>query len=394
MTYKTIKTALFIIYILFIESIAYAQFATYKDFNYQYTPHKKSYKLISPIYVNRIEGITPFIGFSKAFFYLYNTSIYGTTGYGFTDNQWKYSIGIEKILYNKNRLLLNGEYFNTTATNDDWKLTLFENSLAYFFFREDFFDYYWKKGFRLFADQLLFQKHHIRIEYSQYDYKDIGASTGFAKSLFTNKKVPINPHITEGDETSVKIYIYINNMEERNRFLGELGWHITCVYEKTMDDFKTDGIFLSGNYSRLLHNIHKAHLTILAGSRTGKPEPQHLISFGGIGSLTAFPDRFKHSQHCICSRIEYDFSNDIFIRTRLIRYSNLENLAIRFFIEPGNAWSSADNDNYFFNGISRISLLTDVGISVLMRDVFRFDLSRQLSHGFNNWRITMRLNKK
>lgn len=71
---------------------------------------------------------------------------HGMIGYSFGQEEWQYTLGLEKFLGRKKHIIIGGEYHNATSTNDHWRVGMMETSLTSFFGGYDYLDYYKQTG--------------------------------------------------------------------------------------------------------------------------------------------------------------------------------------------------------------------------------------------------------
>ena len=338
-----------------------------------------------PIY-NRVEGVVPHLGFifnpkpSWAF------SVVSQVSYGTKSDNWRYKVGLEKRFFDTNRLIARMETFDETYSNDFWLIGKIENSIAGLLLREDFCDYYRRKGWRIFADQKFFRHHLIRLTFSQYRNLDMTTRSNFAGSLLGDgKKFRPNPPVIEGFENSINLSLYVDTRD--NPFIPNAGVFLTVFLEKTFGDFNTQGIFVDGRLYMPTWGNQRLVCRQMIGVRRGDEIPQYSLHLGGIGSMRAYPDRCRAGRYFALFRTYYLCGGDFF-KSLTGRYlSFMEATSLGFFFELGDAWTP-ERVSVFSN----IELLADAGVSLLLLDgLFRIDLAWKIDKTDNGWRLTCRL---
>jgi len=389
-----LTTFIFIIYFLCFTDCIFAQFG-YKEIDDDPIAEYQTIEFFSNTYYNRVEGIVLHGGLflNKIRFWPIITFFQGAYGTKYKNVQ--YDIGVQRWLFlDSKRLLLRINYYRETVTNDDWKIGKIENSYAGVLLREDFYNHFTRKGWRIIADQSIIKNNLIRIEFSRYDYISMPVNTNFAGTIFGgNKKFRLNPAIPEGTENSLKLLFLIDSRD--NIFFPTHGLYLEGSFEKTFADFLTNGLFLKASYFLPVFHKQKLVFSGMLGSRTGSIAPQHLISIGGIGSLRAFPDYYRLGQNFIFTRVIYHFDGAIINLLPLKRVPTSDATSIALFFECGDAWYNSQNKKSLFDGFTKADIISNAGISLLLADgILRFDFARQILKGHKNWRITFRLFNK
>ena len=387
---KRVILNIFIIFIICFAEYVCAQFG-YKKVDDDPIAEFQKIDFYSKSYYNRVEGIVLHGGIflNKARVWPFITCFQGAFG---TKNQKvQYDISVQRWLFSTTRqLLLKMDCFQRTVTNDDWKIGKIENSYAGVLLREDFYDHFTRKGWRILAEQSISSNNRVRIEFSGYDYISMPVNTNFAGSIFGgHKKFRRNPKIPEGYENSIKVSFMIDS--RNNLFFPTEGVYLEGTLEKTFADFNTNGLFLKTCFFLPVIYKNKFIITGMLGLRSGSTAPQHLIPIGGIGSLRAFPDYYRHGQNFLFARIIYHFGGSIINLQPLKKVPTSDATSLALFFECGDAWNFKHKTS-LLDGITNTDIVYDAGISLLLADgIFRVDFARQIFKGNNNWRITFRL---
>ncbi len=371
---------------------ARAQFGYKKLDDDPYSEYKRINLWSHPHY-NRVEGATLHGGMLVKLVSAQSIGIICETKYGTKNGDLRYEASLDKRFFRNDRLILRAMIFDETATNDSWQVGVNENTLAGVFLREDFRDYYDRRGWRIFADEKFQDYHFFRFEYAQYEYGSMATRTNFAGSFFGGNKIyRVNPSIKEGRERSFKFSLAMDHRD--NMYSPDQGWEFHAVLQKTLGDFNTNGIFLDWTHYIPTWAHQKFVLRGLLGVRSGTMGEQHLMSIGGVGSLRAFRDHLRTGQNFAMLNAVYFFGGDILQNSPLRNFPMMDSTYLGFFYQIGDAWNNEDLQNFALN-FNQARWLSDAGVSLLIMDgLVRFDFARQIKGGTGKWRLTCRLFNK
>lgn len=341
---------------------------------------------------NRVEGLFLHVG---AMFKLSGRHQWAATmqaGYGIENQTFRYDAALEKRFFAQDkRLIVRGHIFEETASNQDWMVSEFENSLACFFMREDFKNYFGKRGWMVLGDQKFSESLLLRLSYSRHRYLDMGESNDFAWTLWkSDKNFRSNPAIVAGVESDVRLGLYLDKRD--NPYFPVSGNLLEIVFSNTFEDFETQGLFITHYYYLPAFSQQRLVFKSMFGLRAKNLASQYLLNIGGLGSLRAFSEYERIGQNMVLVSGNYLFGGDIVQKLGLTRIPLLEAASFGVFVECGDAWNVSAPKKNIFSGLSGIDLLVDAGVSFLVLDGFiRFDFARELRGGNGDWRITLRL---
>ncbi|MDZ7385778.1 MAG: outer membrane protein assembly factor [candidate division KSB1 bacterium] len=312
-------------------------------------------------------------------------------GYGFHNKRWRYSLGVHQGLFRGEQLTLGAVFFDETASNDGWRLRQVENSLAALLLKEDFMDYFGRTGWQIFLDERLEGRHTARVVYASYRYQDMGADEGLAGALFGGKKqFRANPHIVEGHEQSVRLIIELDWRD--SSLLPFEGTLVQAIYEKTWQDFTSDGLFVTVTHFRPTFAEQRFVVRAMVGARARSLAPQHLLALGGVGSLRGFRQNSQTGQNLVLLNAAYYFGGDILRVFSPGRRGGHDRVSLGLFCDAGSAWAVERVKKSLFSELDGYHVLADAGVSVLVGDgVGRVDFAKQVHGGDGSWRITLRL---
>ena len=404
-----------LVLLLVLTQSAVAQFKLERvpnNFGYD-LPQK--FSLSTNTHFNRVEGFTPNLGLkyqphpeAKTGFAA-GLSLYGDFGYGFKNEKEKrprWNLGLQKDFATPNRLTFGLEYFNKVETNDRWIVSEFENSLAGIFQHEDFMDFYSRKGGRGFLDYGLAEVHTLRLEVSRHRYESLRRNANW--SLFGgNKTYPLNPRphrgvvygIGAGDELSVKLVSALDWRD--NPVFPNVGWLIENTFERTGNDFSTNGVFLTVKRYQPTLDDQKLVGKFMFGSRTGSFAYQHLLALGGLTSLRGYNEKEFLGNRLLFANVNYVIGQRAF--GGLLQKFPLINklpfwqlISLGVFAETGYAWFADPRDPdaglFDFGQFGFNDLRSDVGFSLLVTEgILRVDFAKRTDRGADDWRVTFRI---
>jgi len=342
---------------------------------------------------NRVEGLFLGAGVRYTPEALYDITFHTNAGYGLSSEEWRYRAGLYKDLFEFSKLRLGAEVFHNTATNDSWRIGSIENSLAGFFFNEDFMDYFSQKGFKayirkIFADNQL----QLSFEIAHYDYESMERVTHWSL-FYKDRDFHENPFVAEGTETSTKFTFSYDRRD--NPIFPLSGWMLDGVYENTTGDFDTDGLFLTLKNYFTSFGAQRIRTRTMFGTRLGDITEQHTMDLGGLGSLPGFRDKeLQNGNRFFMFNFHYLFSGDLLQRLPLTFIPLYEAASCGLFMDSG--WLRLENDKFdSFKGFEKMSIhdmRTDVGISFsLSEDMLHIKAARRTDRGTDAWRFLMRL---
>jgi len=318
-------------------------------------------------------------------------------GYGFSNKAGRYLLGLRKDLGETNKSRFGLKIFRQTASQDNWTISDMENSLAALLFREDFKDYFEKRGVTGFFRQDFAGRHAAGFELSSYQYTSMRKKTNW--SLFGgDKRFRPNPGVAPGREVGLKLLLQLDWRDSPVFPLN--GWYIEGIYETTGGplfggDFTTDGLFLTIKRYQSTFGSQRLIARGMLGTRKGSLYKQHIINLGGIGTLRGFRDKDFIGNRMVMLNVNYLEGGDLLRRIPLHFIPFWDVLSLGLFGEAGWAWT-VDRDRALFNGFNRwAELKSDVGISlVLSEGILRVDWARRLDRSRDPWRVTVRLLEK
>ena len=363
---------------------------------------------------NRVEGLFANVGVKFRPESVSGLQFYGDLGLGFWNDsgkRFRYTAGVRKDFFDFKRLTVGAEYFRKLASNDNWLISDVENSLASLFLRNDHKDHFGKQGLRLYVDHKFLEIHTLRFEVARqtYDALERNIDWSLFKGDFSENPKRLDSFVAEGDETNLR---FIAALDWRDNPIFPLtGWYLEGIYEHTVGDFDTDGIFLTIKRFQQTFSNHRLFIRGMVGARRGdigvksslqaSPDTlfkQYSIDLGGIGSLRGFEDKEFTGNRMVMMNVNYLFGGDILQKIPLqgIPFFGAiwTALSLGVFVDTGWAWTTDDLDDSLFSGFGDLDLQTNVGISLLaLEGVLRLDIAKRTDRSHDDIRLTFRLLK-
>lgn len=392
-----------LIFLLLITQPAFSQFS------YDEIKDESGFEFEEPLqfywspHFNRVEGFFLNGGAKLRPEKLTGFQFYGDAGVGFWNEkgkEFRFNAGARKDFYDFNRLSVGFDIFRKIESEDNWIIGSVENSLASFFFRKDYKDYYGIHGAKIYVDKKFKETHTARLEIERRTYDALKRNLDwsvFRAEVDENPTLTPRSPIVEGNELGLRLIL---NFDWRDNPIFPLsGWFVRSIYEHTEDDFDTDGLFLTVRRYQQTFSTHRMILSGWLGTRTGSRAEQHTIDLGGIGSLRAYDNKEFSGNRMVMFNIDYLFGGDILQRVPLDNVPVLgaiwTTLSLGLFVDSGMAVFT-DVDDGLTSGFGDVfkNLETDFGVSLLVLDgLLRMDIARRTKsdRGKNDFRITFRL---
>ncbi len=288
---------------------------------YNRWPYRETglYRPIPPIRYNRVEGLVlgaRFLPLEWGDFE--QAKVFGQAGYAFELQDIRYEVGAEFApFYRGNEdfaFKLGGSYRQNTSTNDLWKISWVENTLAAMFFEYDYMDYYEVEGYSLYAMQRLTPFAQLSAGYRAEDYSSLSNNTSW--SLFGSRDFRLNPLIDAGRMES-----YVFALE------GGMLAHLSTyprgmAYRVEVETGKFDGQTFNRYLADARFYIPTGYQSTLAlrlrGGMASDDAPfQKLFSLGGVGSVRGYPQNGYIGSRMLLANGEFTIArisplNDIF----------------------------------------------------------------------------------
>lgn len=218
-------------------------------------------------------------------------------------------------------------YRKETASPDDWIVGRAENTLAALLTRHDYKNYYDREGLAAQATVRFVPASQVFNFAAQLAWRDdlhrsLAVVTDW--SLLPSREVfRTNIAAEQGRERALRLTVsFLRQDTPRlpNRAITILG-----IYEKAGGtlggDFDFESVFAVVHLQSRTWGGQRVTLRAVAGGRTGKPAPQHLLRLGGIGTLRGIPHQVLSGNRLWMLNAEYHLGGDLLGRATFPPFS-------------------------------------------------------------------------
>jgi hypothetical protein len=268
--------------------------------------------------------------------------------YSSRQDKWFYDVGIEQRLVSFLPLYAGASVYKITDSNplDKQIIQDTENTIAAFFFKEDYRDYFTRSGTTLNARLDLPAGNSFKIEYMDDEYASLERRADW--SLFRGSHMfRPNPPIEEGDMKSVALSYTLDTVNRHrcvpNGALVRLS--VERAGERIGGDFDFTTVTLDArNYVKLNPSQFLRYRFMLGSRRDGRLPVQRQFYVGGIGTLRGHDYKELTGDQMLLGNIEYG------------AYAGRD-VGLYMFVDSGKAW-------YGDGGFADQRLELDVGVGV------------------------------
>jgi len=322
---------------------------------------------------NRVEGLTVLSGihYSDENGELPDINI--NTGYAFSLKKWDFDIGFQQEFGDNWSFYYGGNLYQGAVTSDEWIFTESENSIAVLFFKEDFHDFYFRKGLKGFFGQNFGEHAYAQVEFTAQTNESLTKNTN--KALFGSKKnfrenystVADNSVLLESINGDLRMLGLRFNWDNRdNEIWPTSGQYAALLWQSAGDGLLTD---LGGNHSydivnaEFSHNqnlTRKQHFSVwFKGGYSDQQLPLDRWMFlGGVGSLRGFDYK--------------EFAGNRFVLVNLDYYFDFsDGFAVSLFADAGKTGFSEREFN-------DMKLKSDIGLGVIFDQHLRINIAQRL----------------
>jgi outer membrane protein assembly factor BamA len=354
---------------------------------------------------NRVEGVYLGVHLKKEHRILRFPNrpfVFGFAGYSFSAKEFEYQIGIEKGFFDENRLALGAEYHDRVDTEDRWRIPDWENSLAAFFLKEDFQDFYLREGWSGYINQSIGRWLSLELSYHQDEIDSLKRTTHWA--LFgKGKRFRENPPIYAHNIRSLKAQLILDTRNDRKRTTR--GWLIQVVGEhssrKLGSEFTFDHLLVDLRRYQSIGFSEGIDIRLRLGTARGELPWHKSFHLGGLSTLRGFPYKALPNgpmnpggNRMILAQVEYRLGTQDLPDVIDLGILELFNLIV--FADFG--WiGQARPDRALFKGFERFtfsSLKNDIGVALANRSgSFRIELIRRTDTGHKPYTLFFRLSR-
>jgi hypothetical protein len=295
---------------------------------------------------------------------------YGQLGYAFHSKRWQVELGAEVRIgqrYGEEKfdLKFGGSYRRLTTTNDVWKTSWLENSLAAFFFNYDFFDYFETEGWGLHVAAKFSEFVQATVGFRSDKYRTLEQVTSW--SLFGGSSFRFNPPIDEGRMQSIVFTFEGGRLSGYHTLPKGFVFRMETEIGKGLGGDFAFNRFI-GDVRGYVRSSSKTSVGLrLRGGGTGSDAPaQKLFTLGGIGSVRGYPQNAFVGTRMLLGNAELIIGD--FTVLRIFR-----GLQLVGFVEAG--WTNQFSDTF---DVGDVFPSAGVALGLFDRDV-RLDLAFPLS---------------
>jgi hypothetical protein len=250
---------------------------------------------------NRVDGIAPYlsIAYHDPDSLLPSAKLEG--GYAFASKRWRFSLGVEQMIWKKRPLWIGADYYRALSTGDDWLLPDWENSTYAILVKEDFKDFYEANGGSLYirSNPVPHISGEVRYRNEQTNWlrahRELWGLFGGDKQFPDNYATVPEPlrtagiaEIDTGATVTLNTSVTYDTRVDDSLFLKS-AWRAGATLEWSSTDFNSDY-----NYRRYVldlrryQSLNKYSMVMLRGilgSSDGYLPMHHRFFVGGPGSL-------------------------------------------------------------------------------------------------------------
>lgn len=288
-----------------------------------------SFGLPNPIYgaypalhnfrYNRVDGL--YLGLEKErmshrlddFLGIEGINVHGQLGYSFGRSAFQYAAGFDKPIGKSKWLILGGEYYNTTATEDYWRTGINENSVSSLFAGFDFMDYFNKEGIGLYGIIQAGQYLELAASYNDDRYSSLDLST--RSSIFGYRSnFRFNPALDPGfNEISLQAFNLGLTLNPDQRIRNNYFSTSLSLRAELASFGANSGDFSFNKYqaeSKSVINLDQSTLLrwrLMGGAVTGLAPVFKQFALGGIGSIRSAGFKSLIGNQMFLSNLELEF---------------------------------------------------------------------------------------
>jgi len=261
---------------------------------------------------NRVEGLVLGIGSGPLAWDSYKRGkIIGQAAYALELKRWRYSVGAETRLgkrYGDDRfdIKLGGEYHRQTETNDLWKASWGENTLAAVFANNDYFDYFETQGWTFYGIAHITPYVQVSAGFRRDRYRTLIQKTTW--SLFGGSGFRPNPAIVSGDMNSLVFALEGGRVRHLDRRPAGAAFRLEAEIGKGLGgDFSFNRYLGDARVYFQAGRVSGLSMRLRGGLTTGQVLPQKTFTLGGVGSIRAYPQNSFYATRMLLANTEVTF---------------------------------------------------------------------------------------
>lgn len=303
------------------------------------------YRSLPGIRYNRVEGLVLGLGTLPLEWTEYDrVRMVGQLAYAFALHRWRYEIGGEAILNPAHHvdfyLKLGGGYYRTTRTDDLWKTSTLENTLAAFFFGHDFYAlYYETEGWQLYAVQRLTRYAQLGLGFRVEDHRTLPQKTQWA--LFDRQTSNANLPAQEGRRQILVLTLDAGRILSYEQL--PIGWALRLQAELGRGlggDLFYNRYTAEGRFYLPTSRSSRFNLRLRAAWADDSTPLQQQFFLGGIGSVRGYAQHVQHGTRMLLGNTELALQGVSLVPGKVI-----EELVFLAFVDAG--WVNTSGTDAF-----------------------------------------------
>lgn len=315
---------------------------------------------------NRVEGAFFSVKAPRKTGYGYHqVNGYGFVGYGFESKDIRYQVGLDRWIFDPYdyRTEIGVEIHDLTDSKDTWRIGYQENSLAAFFLKQDYMDYFRRSGWSTHLSQNFTKAIKATVGYRRDDYRSLESRTNWA--LFNDSRsFRLNPALGEDEGDMRSIYGQIE-FDTRDDCYENGGLALQLSAESSYPELGGDFDFQRYT-AQLIFRERSYHgsglsLRMMAGTSVGDLPFQKNFELGGISTLRGFAYKAFRGNRLFLTNIEYRLDSGVFGDIIPI-----DDINFIIFGDIGDAWNGSENENWYdsFRPLTWRGLKSDIGVGI------------------------------
>jgi hypothetical protein len=319
---------------------------------------------------NRVEGLAIFAELEYDSQERQHPSVDLTGGYAFTLKRWEYDFGVKKDFFDEWSPYIDIHMFQLAETSDKWILTEPENTFAAAILKEDFYDFYWKRGFSTevgltYDEDLTFGLGYTAAKMENLKRTAKKAIFGGDKKFRENWSTVLYDSVAlagvEGDLKEIELKLNLDTRDNEEE--PESGIFTNLAFKKALDsdsaDFEYEMLDAELKYYMPLATDQTFFFRIRVGYSDDDLPLFRRYFIGGIGSLRGYEYKEFQGNRYVLFNADYIW---------------------RFFDSSLGAGVFFDAGKAAFTGgeFEDEDLKTNIGVALLLGDGFRINLAQRL----------------
>ncbi len=305
-----------------------------------------AYPVAQMVRYNRVDGL--FLGYQEDkmdwnkynnLFDLPDINLNGMLGYSFGQKAWQYSIGLEKNIGSSHKwLMLGGNLYNSTTTEDYWRTGQTENSVTSFFTGFDYQDYYKADGYGFYGLLKPTRAIELGASYNWDNYNTLDANTDFSLISKYAAFRP-NPGLHTGIDNIYQETLTLGLVFKSGRIAPASNIKTTVSINAELADIgQAKNDFSYNKYqaeAKTYLRLDKSTLfkwRVMAGSAIGDVPEFKNFALGGLGSMRALGYKAMQGNEMLLSNLELQFGRT---STTKLGWVNLQDLSASVFLDSG-----------------------------------------------------------